>query len=117
MEITRAILESQNKHMEITRAVLENQDKLLENMRELWRAVRGLRSDVGGLAGSVGKLIEREIRYYLPLWIRENMGINVDRLRRFTVRGVVEFDAYAETEDKVIVAEIKATLRLRRSSP
>jgi hypothetical protein len=37
----------------------------------------------------------------------------VDRVRRLKVNNIAEFDGYVETEDKVLLMEIKTTLRTR----
>jgi len=65
------------------------------------------------LSRTVGKLVEQNIRHYLPAWIRETYGITVDRVRRLKVNNIAEFDGYVETEDKVLLMEIKTTLRTR----
>ena len=51
--------------------------------------------------------------HYLPMWIKDRLGFNVDKLRRIIVENVGEFDGYVEVNDWVIVVEVKATLRVR----
>ena len=58
-------------------------------------------------------LIMQDIKRYLPAWVREVLGVNIDRLRRRVIEGVGEFDGYAEFGDKVIAVKITVTLRLR----
>jgi len=40
----------------------------------------------------VSKLVEQDIRHYLPAWIRERCGITVDRVRRLRMNNIAEFD-------------------------
>ena len=68
--------------------------------------------DLSEVSELVDFLIMQDIKRYLPAWVREVLGVNVDRLRRRVVEGVGEFDGYAEFGDKVIVVKITVTLRL-----
>ena len=120
MNMTRQVLETvqrladvETKHLEITQRILEEIKALREGQEELRVGLSNLRRDVGGLSRSVGMLIERDVRHYLPAWVRDALGIGIDRLRRRVVEGVGEFDGYAEAGNKVVVAEVKETLRLR----
>ena len=58
-------------------------------------------------------LIMQNIKRYLPAWVREVLGVGIDRLRRRVIEGIGEFDGYAEVGNKVIVAKITVTLRPR----
>ncbi|GAB6943374.1 hypothetical protein [Vulcanisaeta sp. JCM 14467] len=69
--------------------------------------------DLSEVSELVDFLIMQDIKRYLPAWVREALGVNVDKLGRRVVEGVGEFDGYAEFGDKVIVAKIMVTLRLR----
>jgi len=116
----KALRESSQRHEEELKALREGQEKLWEENHKLWeennkiwREIRNLRRDVAGVSHTVGVLVERDVRHYLPGWIRERFGVSIDRLRRLKVEGVVEIDGYAEVDNKVIAVEVKATLRVR----
>uniref|UniRef100_UPI0025BB18F8 hypothetical protein n=1 Tax=Caldivirga sp. UBA161 TaxID=1915569 RepID=UPI0025BB18F8 len=85
--------------------------KIWQEIRDIRIELKNLRSTYGGLSRSVGLLLERDARHYLPEWIKRNLGLNVDKLSRFAIRNVIEVDGYAEVDGKAIVVEIKATLR------
>ncbi|WP_054850600.1 hypothetical protein [Vulcanisaeta sp. JCM 14467] len=91
----------------------KGQEELRVGLDNLSRKVDGLSRSYGGLSRNMGLLIEQNVRHYLPAWVREVLGVNVDRLRRRVIEGVGEFDGYAEAGNKVVVAEVKETLRLR----
>ncbi|GAB6947434.1 hypothetical protein JCM16161A_15640 [Vulcanisaeta sp. JCM 16161] len=123
----RALREDQNRLWQENKRINENIEKLwqennrlweevkrlADNQERLWQENRSIRRELSGISRTVGALVERDVRHYLPNWVRERFGINVDRLRRARIEGVGEFDGYAEVDNKVIAAEIKATLRLR----
>jgi hypothetical protein len=46
-------------------------------------------------------------------WVKERYGIAVDRVRRLKLDSEAEFDGFVEAEDKVLLIEIKTTLRSR----
>jgi len=119
-EDIRELREENHKIWEEIRKLREENQKIWEEIRELrknhedlTRTVKGISRDLGGLSRTVGKLVEQDIRHYLPAWIRETYGITVDRVRRLKVNNIAEFDGYVETEDKVLLMEIKTTLRTR----
>jgi len=114
------IWEEISKLREENRKIWEEIHKLWEEVRELrrnhenlTRTVRGVSRDLGGLSRTVGKLVEQDIRHYLPGWVRERYGIAVDRVRRLRLDSEAEFDGFVEAEDKVLLIEIKTTLRSR----
>jgi chromosome segregation ATPase len=126
-EENQKIWEEIRKLREEVNKLWEENHKIWEEIRKIWEEIHGLRKshedltkivkgvlkDLGGLSRTVGKLVEQNIRHYLPAWIRETYGITVDRVRRLKVNNVAEFDGYVETEDKVLLMEIKTTLRTR----
>jgi chromosome segregation ATPase len=119
-EENHKIWENIQKIWEEIRKLREENQKIWEEIRELRknhedlaRTVRGISRDLGGLSRTVGKLVEQDIRHYLPGWVRERYGITVDRIRRLRLDGEAEFDGFVETEDKVLLIEIKTTLRSR----
>jgi len=126
-EENHRIWEEIQKMREDIRELREENQKIWEEIRKIWEEIHGLRKshedlirivkgvlkDLGGLSRTVGKLVEQNIRHYLPAWIRETYGITVDRVRRLKVNNIAEFDGYVETEDKVLLMEIKTTLRTR----
>jgi len=112
--------EENQKIWEEIRKLREENQKIWEEIRELrkdhedlTRTVRGVSRDLGGLSRTVGKLVEQDIRHYLPGWVRERYGIAVDRVRRLRLDSEAEFDGFVEAEDKVLLIEIKTTLRSR----
>jgi len=114
------IWEEISKLREENRKIWEEIHKLWEEVRELrrnhenlTRTVRSISRDLGGLSRTVGKLVEQDIRHYLPGWVRERYGIAVDRVRRLRLDSEAEFDGFVEAEDKVLLIEIKTTLRSR----
>ncbi|WP_291767736.1 hypothetical protein [Caldivirga sp. UBA161] len=84
-----------------------------KDQEDAWVTIRHLMSDVGGISRSLGKLLERDVRHYLPMWIKGKLGFNVDKLRRVVIENVGEFDGYVEVDDWIIAVEVKATLRIR----
>ncbi len=126
-EENHRLWEENNKIWQEIRKLTEQQEELRKGQEALRSDVDGLKvvvsvlgrridrlsRDVGGLSRSVGLLVERDVRHYLPGWVRSALGINVDRLRRARIEGVGEFDGYAQVDNKVVVAEVKTTLRLR----
>jgi len=126
-EENQKIWEEIKKLREEVNKLWEENHKIWEEIRKIWEEIHGLRKshedlirivkgvlkDLGGLSRTVGKLVEQDIRHYLPAWIRETYGITVDRVRRLKVNNIAEFDGYVETEDKVLLMEIKTTLRTR----
>ncbi len=102
-----------NKLWEENNKIWQEIRRINENIEKLWQENRSIRRELSGISRTVGALVERDVRHYLPNWVRERLGINVDRLRRVRIEGVGEFDGYAEVDNKVIAAEVKATLRLR----
>lgn len=134
LEITRNILEISQRHIEISQKILENQEKLWQEVEKLWQEVRKINENIermwkevsdikrrlsdlsrnyGGLSKSIGLLIERDTRHYLPTWIRRRLNLNIERLERHVIENIGEFDGYADVGDKVVVAEVKTTLRFR----
>jgi len=114
------IWEEISKLRDENRKIWEEIHKLWEEVRELrrnhenlTRTVRSISRDLGGLSRTVGKLVEQDIRHYLPGWVRERYGITVDRVRRLRLDSEAEFDGFVEAEDKVLLIEIKTTLRSR----
>jgi len=114
------IWEEISKLREENRKIWEEIHKLWEEVRELrrnhenlTRTVRSISRDLGGLSRTVGKLVEQDIRHYLPGWVRERYDITVDRVRRLRLDSEAEFDGFVEAEDKVLLIEIKTTLRSR----
>ncbi|ADY01924.1 hypothetical protein VMUT_1722 [Vulcanisaeta moutnovskia 768-28] len=112
--------EENNKIWQEIRALREGQYAMREDIRRLWeennkiwKELRGLRREVSGVSNTVGVLVERDARHYLPAWVRAKVGVNVDRLRRARVEDIGEFDGYAEADNRVIAVEVKATLRVR----
>ncbi|MFP3302178.1 MAG: hypothetical protein RXN84_07095 [Caldivirga sp.] len=112
--------EENHRIWEEIRKLREENQKIWEEIRELrkdhedlTRTVRGVSRDLGGLSRTVGKLVEQDIRHYLPGWVRERYGIAVDRVRRLRLDSEAEFDGFVEAEDKVLLIEIKTTLRSR----
>ena len=69
--------------------------------------------DLSEVSELVDFLIMQDIKRYLPAWVREVLGVNVDRLGRRVVGGVGGFDGYAEVDNRVVVAEVKEILRLK----
>jgi Chromosome segregation ATPases len=126
-EENQKIWEEIRKLREEVNKLWEENHKIWEEIRKIWEEIHGLRKshedlirivkgvlkDLGGLSRTVGKLVEQDIRHYLPAWIRETYGITVDRVRRLKVNNIAEFDGYVETEDKILLMEIKTTLRTR----
>jgi len=126
-EEVRRLADGQNKLWEEVKALRTDVNKLWEENNRLWQEVRGLKINVnrlsksvdslsrgyGGLSDTVGYLVEQNVRHYLPSWVRDELGINIIKLRRRVVEGVGEFDGYAEVNNKIIVTEVKTTLRLR----
>ena len=125
--MTRSILEINQRHLEISQKILESQERLWqevgkidENIERMWKEVNDierrlndLSRNYGGLSRSIGLLIERDARHYLPTWIRRRLNLSIERLERRVIENIGEFDGYAETDNKVVVAEVKTTLRLR----
>ena len=66
--------------------------ELRKSHGDLTKIVKGILKDLGGLSRTVGKLVEQDIRHYLPVWIRETYGITVDRVRRLRMSNIAEFD-------------------------
>lgn len=60
----------------------KGQEELRVGLDNLSRKVDGLSRSYGGLSRNMGLLIEQNVRHYLPAWVREVLGVNVDRLRR-----------------------------------
>jgi len=112
-EEVNKLWEENHKIWEEIRKIWEEIHGLRKSHEDLTRIVKGVLKDLGGLSRTVGKLVEQNIRHYLPAWIRETYGITVDRVRRLKVNNIAEFDGYVETEDKVLLMEIKTTLRTR----
>jgi len=112
-EEVNKLWEENHKIWEEIRKIWEEIHGLRKSHEDLTRIVKGVLKDLGGLSRTVGKLVEQNIRHYLPAWIRETYGITVDRVRRLKVNNIAEFDGYVETEDKVLLMEIKTTLRSR----
>ncbi|PLC67084.1 hypothetical protein B7L70_09305 [Vulcanisaeta sp. EB80] len=112
-EDVNKLWEENHKIWEEIRKIWEEIHGLRKSHEDLTRIVKGVLKDLGGLSRTVGKLVEQNIRHYLPAWIRETYGITVDRVRRLKVNNIAEFDGYVETEDKVLLMEIKTTLRTR----
>ena len=119
-ESQNKLWEENNKIWQEIRALREGQDAMREDIRRLWeennkiwKELRGLRREVSGVSNTVGVLVERDARHYLPAWVRAKVGVNVDRLRRARVEDIGEFDGYAEADNRVIAVEVKATLRVR----
>jgi len=102
-----------HKLQEENHRIWEEIRELRKNHENLTRIVRGVSRDLGGLSRTVGKLVEQDIRHYLPGWVRERYDITVDRIRRLRLDSEAEFDGFVETEDKVLLIEIKTTLRSR----
>jgi len=102
-----------HKLQEENHRIWEEIRELRKNHENLTRIVRGVSRDLGGLSRTVGKLVEQDIRHYLPGWVRERYGIAVDRVRRLRLDSEAEFDGFVEAEDKVLLIEIKTTLRSR----
>ena len=120
LEVVQRLADVEARHMEVTQRMLEElkalkdgQEALRAGLNNLSRRVDGLSRSYGGLSKSMGLLIERDVRRYLPAWVRNALSIGIDKLRRRVIEGVGEFDCYAEANNKVVVAEVKATLRLR----
>jgi len=105
--------EEVRKLWEENHRIWEEIRELRKNHEDLARTVRGISRDLGGLSRTVGKLVEQNIRHYLPGWVRERYDITVDRIRRLRLDSEAEFDGFVETEDKVLLIEIKTTLRSR----
>jgi len=105
--------EEVRKLWEENHRIWEEIRELRKNHEDLARTVRGISRDLGGLSRTVGKLVEQDIRHYLPGWVRERYDITVDRIRRLRLDSEAEFDGFVETEDKVLLIEIKTTLRSR----
>jgi len=112
-EEIRKLREEVNKLWEENHRMWEEIRELRKNHEDLARTVKGISRNLGGLSRTVGKLVEQDIRHYLPGWVRERYGITVDRIRRLRLDSEAEFDGYVETEDKVLLIEIKTTLRSR----
>jgi len=119
-EENQKIWENIQKMWEEIHKLQEENHRIWEEIRELrkdhedlTRTVRGVSRDLGGLSRTVGKLVEQDIRHYLPGWVRERYGIAVDRVRRLRLDSEAEFDGFVEAEDKVLLIEIKTTLRSR----
>ena len=112
-EEVNKLWEENHKIWEEIRKIWEEIYGLRKSHEDLTRIVKGVLKDLSGLSRTVGKLVEQNIRHYLPAWIRETYGITVDRVRRLKVNNIAEFDGYVETEDKVLLMEIKTTLRTR----
>ncbi|GGI68007.1 hypothetical protein GCM10007112_01330 [Vulcanisaeta souniana JCM 11219] len=119
-ETVKALQEGQNalradvnKLWEENKKINENIEKLWQENNKMWKEIRSIRIELSGVSRTVGALVERDVRHYLPSWVRERFGVNVDRLRRARIEGIGEFDGYAEVDNKVVAVEIKATLRLR----
>ncbi|MDT7903181.1 MAG: hypothetical protein RQ838_03825, partial [Caldivirga sp.] len=105
--------EEMGKLREENQKIWEEIRELRKDHEDLTRTVRGVSRDLGGLSRTVGKLVEQDIRHYLPGWVRERYGIAVDRVRRLKLDSEAEFDGFVEAEDKVLLIEIKTTLRSR----
>jgi len=105
--------EEMGKLREENQKIWEEIRELRKDHEDLTRTVRGVSRDLGGLSRTVGKLVEQDIRHYLPGWVRERYGIAVDRVRRLRLDSEAEFDGFVEAEDKVLLIEIKTTLRSR----
>jgi len=105
--------EEVRKLWEENHRIWEEIRELRKNHEDLARTVKGISRDLGGLSRTVGKLVEQDIRHYLPGWVRERYDITVDRIRRLRLDSEAEFDGFVETEDKVLLIEIKTTLRSR----
>ena len=112
-EEIRKLREEVNKLWEENHRMWEEIRELRKNHEDLARTVKGISRNLGGLSRTVGKLVEQDIRHYLPGWVRERYGITVDRIRRLRLDSEAEFDGFVETEDKVLLIEIKTTLRSR----
>ena len=102
-----------NKLWQEVRRINDNIEKLWKEIMDINRELTSLSRSYGGLSEAVGFLVEQNARHYLQSWVREGLGISIDRFKRRRVEGVGEFDGYAEVGDKVVVAEVKTTLRLR----
>jgi len=112
-ENIQKIWEEIHKLQEENHRIWEEIRELRKNHENLTRIVRSVSRDLGGLSRTVGKLVEQNIRHYLPGWVRERYGIAVDRVRRLRLDSEAEFDGFVEAEDKVLLIEIKTTLRSR----
>jgi len=112
-EINEDLREEVRKLWEENHRIWEEIRELRKNHEDLARTVKGISRDLGGLSRTVGKLVEQDIRHYLPGWVRERYDITVDRIRRLRLDSEAEFDGFVETEDKVLLIEIKTTLRSR----
>jgi regulator of replication initiation timing len=112
-EENHRIWEEIHKLREENQKIWEEIRELRKDHEDLTRTVKGILRDLGGLSRTVGKLVEQDIRHYLPAWIKERYGIAVDRVRRLRLDSEAEFDGFVEAEDKVLLIEIKTTLRSR----
>lgn len=74
-----------------------------------------MRRDLGGIASILEIMFEETVRESIIKWFKENK-IQVTSVSSKTVRvgnKLLEFDIYAESENKIYVGEVKVTLRER----
>ncbi|ABW02201.1 hypothetical protein [Caldivirga maquilingensis] len=116
----KTLQEGQNKLWEEVKAIREENSKIWleikamrKNYENAWIITRQLRSGVNIVSKYLDKLLERDVRHYLPVWIKDKLGFNVDKLKRVVVENVGGFDGYVEVNDWIIVVEVKSTLRVR----
>ncbi|NON62958.1 hypothetical protein [Acidianus sp. RZ1] len=79
-----------------------------KGFKEIWR-------EIGGIANTFGMMFEETVREGIIRWFKEN-NIQVTNVSPKTVRvgkKLLEFDIYAEAEDRVYVDEVKVRLRER----
>ena len=111
LEMMKNILEINQRHLEISQKILESQEILWQEVSGIKRRLNDLSRNYGGLSRSIGLLIERDTRHHLPTWIRRRLNLSIERLERRVIKSIGEFDGYAEVNNKVVVAEVKTTLR------
>ncbi|MBW9141725.1 MAG: DUF3782 domain-containing protein, partial [Candidatus Aramenus sp.] len=121
-ENTRAIQELRKVSEENTRAIIELR-KVTERLAtevsrqgaKLDKAVKNINKRIGGLENTFGLIIEDQVRKGLTEWFKLK-GVEVNEVRPKVIKvgdKAMEFDAYVEVGNKVYVAEVKTTLRVR----
>ncbi len=121
-ENTKAIQELRKVSEENTRAIIELR-KVTERLAtevsrqgaKLDKAVKNINKRIGGLENTFGLIIEDQVRKGLTEWFKLK-GVEVNEVRPKVIKvgdKAMEFDAYVEVGNKVYVAEVKTTLRVR----